>query len=85
MSSAETAARFCYGYEKATAKCRKAEHWKGPKNQQLVEWDLLDRYDMLTYRKSNAVAPRADAQVLENMKRDALFMKHYEKSRTADN
>ena len=81
MSSAEVAARYCYGYERATAECRKPELWKGPKKQRRS----LDRYDVLSYRKFNAPSPRADAQVVENMNRDALFMRYHEKSNSGEN
>ena len=78
----EVLCKWAYGYEKATEFCSKKEHWAGNKAQQEVRWDLLDRVDLLWHRKSGASVARVHAQLTDNLKRDALFNKYYEKSKT---
>jgi hypothetical protein len=83
MAAIEILLRWNYGYEKATALCRKADHWKGAKQQQTVRWELLDRYDPLEKMKEGPAVKSADAAVVETMKEDALFEKYLAKVRAA--
>jgi hypothetical protein len=82
-AGAEVLARWCYAYEKCTAECTKAEHWKGQKGQLKVEWGYMERYDVLKFWKAGPAIETADDRVMDSLKRDALFAKYFEKAKAA--
>ncbi len=59
--------------------CSKVEHWKGAKPQLKTRWDLLDRYDLLKTLQEGPSVKGADAAVVVEMKRDALFLKYLDR------